>query len=42
MENVLIYTRVKSPNSRLQKKLQEKAYTFCNENEFNVILAKRK
>ena len=37
MENVLIYTRVKSQNSRLQKKLQEKAYTYCKENDFNVI-----
>jgi DNA invertase Pin-like site-specific DNA recombinase len=37
MENVLIYTRVKSQNNRLQKKLQEKAYTYCKENDFNVI-----
>jgi DNA invertase Pin-like site-specific DNA recombinase len=37
MEYVLIYTRVKSQNNRLQKKLQEKAYTFCKENDFNVI-----
>jgi DNA invertase Pin-like site-specific DNA recombinase len=37
MEYVLIYTRVKSQNNRLQKKLQEKAYTYCKENDFNVI-----
>jgi DNA invertase Pin-like site-specific DNA recombinase len=37
MEYVLIYTRVKSQNNRLQKKLQEKAYTFCKENDLNVI-----